>query len=134
MIIHNLNFINQSIIQISLNISKLSPVEIYKDANKGKFQVIQAELHYNIKNKCRFIGKKMKDTVQAIGTLHSNAKRRTVQLSPIVTLPYWLSFNMTKLLNEALETNETVIALKVYFWSASQQSSNIIIDITYLIY
>lgn len=88
--------------------------------NKSKvsdntLQVVQAELHYNIQYKRRLIWKQVKETVKALGILQSSAKAQTVRLAPTSIFRYWLSFNMTKLVNEALQTNQTVVAVKVYF-------------------
>ncbi|CAG9534804.1 unnamed protein product [Cercopithifilaria johnstoni] len=82
------------------------------NAIKPSEQVVQAELHYNIQYKRRFIWKKVKESVKAFGILQSNAKTQTVRLAPTANFRYWLSFNMTKLINEALQANQTIVAVK----------------------
>lgn len=57
----------------------------------------------------------MKGSVKAFGILQSNAKTQTVRLVPTALSRYWLSFNMTKLVDEALQANQTIISVKVYF-------------------
>ncbi|VDO57370.1 unnamed protein product [Onchocerca flexuosa] len=78
-------------------------------------QIIQAELHYNIHYKRRFMWKQMREIVKAVGILQNNAKAQSVRLAPIAISRYWLSFNMTKLINEALHANQTNVAVKFQF-------------------
>uniref|UniRef100_A0A0R3RJX1 TGF_BETA_2 domain-containing protein n=1 Tax=Elaeophora elaphi TaxID=1147741 RepID=A0A0R3RJX1_9BILA len=82
------------------------------NAIKPSEQVVQAELHYKIHYKRRFGWKQVKENVKAFGILRSHAKTRMMRLSPTAILRYWLSFNMTKLVNEALEANQTIVAVK----------------------
>uniref|UniRef100_A0A915PTG6 TGF-beta family profile domain-containing protein n=1 Tax=Setaria digitata TaxID=48799 RepID=A0A915PTG6_9BILA len=79
---------------------------------KSTEQVIQAELHYNIHYKRRFMWKQMKGIVKAVGVLQSTVKMEVVRLSPIPSSNYWLSFNMTKLVRQALDANQTIVAVK----------------------
>uniref|UniRef100_A0A8R1XXE4 TGF_BETA_2 domain-containing protein n=1 Tax=Onchocerca volvulus TaxID=6282 RepID=A0A8R1XXE4_ONCVO len=79
---------------------------------KPNEQVIQAELHYNIHYKRRFMWKQMREIVKAVGILQNNAKAQSVRLAPLAISRYWLSFNMTKLINEALHANQTIVAVK----------------------
>ncbi|EFO24355.1 hypothetical protein LOAG_04127 [Loa loa] len=79
---------------------------------KPSEQIVQAELHYNIQYKHRFTWKQMKEIVKAIGIFQSNTKAQIVRLPPTALSRYWLSFDMTKLINEALQTNQTVVTVK----------------------
>lgn len=79
--------------------------------------------------------KQVKGSVKAFGVLQSGAKAQIVRLMPIVTLRYWLSFNMTKLVKEALQTNQTTVAVKVYFLiCCTIQVSLPMVHAAYLIY
>ncbi|KAM3725133.1 Growth/differentiation factor [Dirofilaria immitis] len=82
------------------------------NAIKPNEQVIQAELHYNIHYKRRFIWKQMREIVKVIGIFKNNTKAQTIRLAPITISHYWLSFNMTNLITEALQANQTIIAAK----------------------
>ncbi|MCP9265391.1 Bone morphogenetic protein 3B [Dirofilaria immitis] len=83
------------------------------NAIKPNEQVIQAELHYNIHYKRRFIWKQMREIVKVIGIFKNNTKAQTIRLAPITISHYWLSFNMTNLITEALQANQTIIAAKI---------------------
>ncbi|KAL3983199.1 Transforming growth factor beta like domain family protein [Acanthocheilonema viteae] len=82
------------------------------NAIKPSEQVVQAELYYNIQYKRRFMWKQVKESVKAVGILQSNAKAQTVRLAPTAIYRYWLTFNMTKLVNEALQANQSIVAVK----------------------
>ncbi|VDK67991.1 unnamed protein product [Litomosoides sigmodontis] len=82
------------------------------NAIKPSEQVVQAELLYNTQYKRRLIWKQMKGSVKAFGILQSNAKAQTIRLAPSAAFRYWLSFNMTKLVEEALRANQTIVSVK----------------------
>ncbi|VIO87893.1 Uncharacterized protein BM_BM3941 [Brugia malayi] len=104
-IVRSINPITGTLFDEELLIFKLNTIKISE-------QVFQAELRYKIQNKRRFIWKEIRETIKALGILQNNAKAKIVRLAPTAIFPYWLSFNMTKLVNEALQTNQTIVAVK----------------------
>ncbi|VDO24182.1 unnamed protein product, partial [Brugia timori] len=104
-IVRSISPITGTLFDEELLIFKLNTIKISE-------QVFQAELRYKIQNKRRFIWKEIRETIKALGILQNNAKAKIVRLAPTAIFPYWLSFNMTKLVNEALQTNQTIVAVK----------------------
>uniref|UniRef100_A0AAF5PJ42 TGF-beta family profile domain-containing protein n=1 Tax=Wuchereria bancrofti TaxID=6293 RepID=A0AAF5PJ42_WUCBA len=104
-IVRSISPITGTLFDEKLLIFKLNTIKISE-------QVFQAELHYNIQNMHHFIWKEIRGTIKALGILQNNVKAKTVRLAPTAIFPYWLSFNMTKLVNEALQTNQTIVAVK----------------------
>lgn len=59
--------------------------------------------------------KQTKNLINAIGYLKSDLKSQPIRLAAKTAPDYWLSFDMKELVNDALHTNQTNVAVKVCF-------------------